>query len=59
METQAIAKRLADAIADCREASRADLLEQFSTIVEGCFDEAEFAQAFATVHKVFHDWMDS
>ena len=49
---------LAHAIHLAGKLDRETLLAEFSQFVSANFDEAEFARSFATVHKVFHDWMD-
>ena len=49
---------LAHAIHLAGKLPREILLAEFSQFVSQHFDEQEFARSFATVHKVFHDWMD-
>lgn len=49
---------LAHAIHLAGKLDRETLLAEFTSYVSANFDEAEFARSFATVHKVFHDWMD-
>lgn len=48
---------LAHAIFEAGQLDRETLLREFTGYVAENFDEAEFARSFATVHKVFHDWM--
>ena len=49
---------LAEVIFAVGKLPRETLLAEFTSYVSANFDEAEFARSFATVHKVFHDWMD-
>lgn len=48
---------LAEAIFAAGKLDRSELLAEFTSYVSAHFDEQEFARSFATVHKVFHDWM--
>ena len=52
------AETLAHAIHLAGKQTRETLLAEFTSYVSQHFDEQEFARSFATVHKVFHDWMD-
>lgn len=58
MSTPTPTQSLAHAINLAGQIDRETLLREFTGYVAENFDEAEFARAFATVHKVFHDWMD-
>ncbi len=53
------AQNLATAIAACRHIDPDELLESFTRTVSEHHDEAEFAQAFAKVHKLTHAWMNT
>lgn len=58
MSTPTPTEQLAHAIFEAGKRDRKFLLADFSEYVAANFDEAEFARSFATVHAVFHKWME-